>query len=132
MRMYLLPTASFFAMTEARSCGSGSRLTILSTWIILSSAGANPREPPQARQAFVLFTISLSFCIGKSIFAIDSITSAVPAAEVIARDEVFGIVIPKAAQIDTTMGVVLFPATPPIECLSAIFLEFQVIFAPVL
>ena len=47
--------------------------------------------------------------------------NAVPEAEVIARDEVFGRVKPAAAQIATTKGVVLFPAISPMQCLSAIY-----------
>ena len=50
-----------------------------------------------------------------------SMVSAVPAGEVIAREEVFGMVSPASAQIETTIGVVLFPAIPPIQCLSAIY-----------
>jgi len=50
--------------------------------------------------------------------AITSIVSAVPAGEVIARDEVLGIVRPKAVTIGTTIRVVLFPGRPPIQCLS--------------
>ena len=44
--------------------------------------------------------------------------SAVPAGEVIAREEVFGIVSPKAATIGTTMSVVRLPGNPPMQCLS--------------
>ena len=77
-------------------------------------------------QAFVLLIIFLRVFIGNSTSAIASITSAVPAALVIALEDVFGIVSPAAAQIETMIGVVLFPGTPPIECLSTInfFLNF--------
>ena len=44
--------------------------------------------------------------------------SAVPAGDVIEREEVFGIVRPAAAIIGTTSIVVLFPGIPPIQCLS--------------
>ena len=44
--------------------------------------------------------------------------SAVPAGDVIAREDVFGIVRPSAATIGTTIGVVRFPGSPPTECLS--------------
>jgi len=45
--------------------------------------------------------------------------SAVPEGEVIARDEFLGILIPAAAIMGTKIIVVLVPAIPPVECLSA-------------
>ncbi len=39
---------------------------------------------------------------------------------------------PAAAQIETTNGVVLFPAIPPIQCLSAIIFLLKFILFPVL
>ena len=59
--------------------------------------------------------------IENSTLATASITSAVPAAEVIALEEVLGITSPVEAQIETMIGVVLLPAIPPIPCLSATF-----------
>ena len=44
--------------------------------------------------------------------------SAVPAGEVMARDEVFGIVSPCAATIGTTIIEVRLPGMPPMQCLS--------------
>jgi len=44
--------------------------------------------------------------------------SAVPAGEVIARDDVFGIVSPCAATIGTTIIEVRLPGIPPMQCLS--------------
>ncbi len=44
--------------------------------------------------------------------------SAVPAGEVIAREEVLGIVRPCAATIGTTIIEVRFPGMPPMQCLS--------------
>ena len=44
--------------------------------------------------------------------------SAVPAGEVMAREDVFGMVRPYAAAIATTIGVVRLPGRPPIQCLS--------------
>ena len=120
----MLLTASFFASIDAIKFGSGSMFIIFSTFIILSSAGANPSAPPHTRQAFVLSIILLISSASNSTLHILSITSAVPAAEVIALDELFGIVIPSAAHIDTTIGVVLFPAIPPMQCLSAIIFLF--------
>ncbi len=121
IRIYLLPTEIFFERMLARSWAVESILTIRSIFIILSSTGASPKAPPQTKQAFVLFTIFLISLIDKLTLVIVSMTSAVPAALVMALDEVFGIFNPAAAQIATVIGVVLFPATPPIECLSATF-----------
>ena len=47
-----------------------------------------------------------------------SIVSAVPAGDVIARDEVLGIVSPQAATMGTTSSVVRLPGRPPTQCLS--------------
>ncbi|MNY40701.1 hypothetical protein D3C86_1754590 [compost metagenome] len=44
--------------------------------------------------------------------------SAVPAGEVIARDEVFGQSMPWAATIGTTSIEVRLPGMPPMQCLS--------------
>lgn len=44
--------------------------------------------------------------------------SAVPAGEVMAREEVRGISSPAAATMGTTISVVRFPGTPPTQCLS--------------
>ena len=44
--------------------------------------------------------------------------SAVPAGEVIARDEVLGMVSPCAATIGTTIIEVRLPGMPPMQCLS--------------
>ena len=44
--------------------------------------------------------------------------SAVPAGEVIAREEVLGITRPLAAAIATTIGEVRLPGRPPTQCLS--------------
>src|SRR3989338_5802789 len=128
----VLPAAIFLESIEAISCESGSRRRIRSIRISLSSAGARPREPPHARQAPFSFTILCNSEEEKSTRESVSITSAVPAAEVIAREEVLGITIPDAAHIETTIGVVLFPATPPIQCLSATNFEDQRRTLPVL
>lgn len=44
--------------------------------------------------------------------------SAVPAGEVMARDEVLGMTSPLAAAMATTSGVVRLPGRPPTQCLS--------------
>jgi len=129
--MCFAPAAIFFDMIDASSCGSMSRFSRRSTWIILSSEGASPNEPPHARQAPTLWTIFFIFFIGISTFDIVSITSAVPDAEVIAREDVFGRVNPTAAQIAMTIGVVRLPAIPPIQCLSARYLPLNFNLTPV-
>jgi len=45
--------------------------------------------------------------------------SAVPEGLVIALDEVFGMMMPAAVMIGMMIIVVLFPGTPPMQCLSA-------------
>jgi hypothetical protein len=54
-----------------------------------------------------------------------SIVSAVPAGDVIARDDVLGIVSPCAATIGTTIIDVRFPGMPPMQCLSTTMGLFQ-------
>ncbi len=61
-----------------------------STQISTSSAGDRLAVPPQARQPRCSRTISASRSIGSSTLAHTSMVSAVPAGEVIARDEVLG------------------------------------------
>ena len=56
--------------------------------------------------------------VSRSTGAMVSIASAVPAGDVIARDDVFGMVSPSAATIATMIGVVRLPGRPPTECLS--------------
>jgi len=129
--MCVLPVDIFFERIDAINWDSGSIFNKRSTLISLSSAGASPSAPPQARHALVFFTTCFSSFSGRTTSAIVSIVSTVPAALVIALEEVFGIVIPAAAHIATTIGVVLFPAIPPMECLSAIFFLFQERLLPV-
>ena len=45
--------------------------------------------------------------------------TVVPEGDVIAREDVFGMVRPAAATMGTTMSVVRFPGSPPTQCLSA-------------
>jgi len=87
--------------------------------MISSSTGERSTPPPQTRQPFVSATIDSIPSIENSTSQKTSITSAVPAGDVTAREEVFGIVSPASVTIETTIGVTQLPATPPIECLSA-------------
>ena len=54
----------------------------------------------------------------RSTLARTSIVSAVPEADVIARDEVFGMSNPNAAIIGMTTSETRLPIMPPRECLS--------------
>ena len=88
----------------------------------MSSEGARFSEPPHAIHAPAFLIIFINCFALNSTFAIVSTTSAVPEAAVIARDDVFGRIRPATAHIETTIGVVRFPAIPPILCLSATIL----------
>ena len=85
----------------------------------MSSVGLSATEPPQARQAPCAFTTA-RICSKLSVTLVSvSMVSAVPAGEVMARDEVLGISRPLAATMATTMGVVRLPGRPPTQCLSS-------------
>ena len=74
--------------------------------------------PPQAMQPPQVSTTRRICASSRSTGASIAMVSAVPAAEVIAREDVLGIVRPSSAAIATTMGVVRLPASPPMQCLS--------------
>ena len=112
------PAAIFLDSTEATSWPSPSRSSALSMRINRSSAGLRFIAPPQARQASVsLTTRRISFSPSLTLVSA-SMVSAVPAGEVMAREEVLGITKPAALTIDTTSGVVRLPGRPPTQCLS--------------
>ena len=90
----------------------------LSTLMMMSSAGLKPIAPPQIRHPPSLLTTSRIFNTLKSTLVMVSIVSAVPAGEVMALDDVFGMMSPASATIATTIGVVRFPGMPPTLCLS--------------
>src|SRR5208283_2039838 len=85
-----------------------------------SSAGASSKEPPQTRHPLVLATTSFISLIDRFTGQRVSTRSAVPAGEVIAREDVLGIVNPAAATMGTTNMEVLSPGIPPTLCLSSI------------
>src|SRR3989338_2702644 len=101
-----------------------------STSIMMSSAGAIPIIPFQTIQPFTFSTIFFTFEGVKVTEHKTSIASAVPQGDVIAREDNFGILNPAAAIMGTTSIVVLVPATPPVECLSAT-IPSNLIFSPV-
>ena len=71
----------------------------------MSSAGLRRTAPPQTMQPDSCSTTRLIDGRSRSTGAIVSIVSAVPAGDVIARDDVLGIVSPCAATTETTIGV---------------------------
>ena len=105
-------------MIEATICSRVSRLSGRSTEIRISSAGDRLTWPPQTKQPRQAATTSLISSTLRSTRASTSMVSAVPAGEVIARDEVLGMVRPCAATIGTTIIEVRFPGMPPMQCLS--------------
>ena len=82
------------------------------------SAGLNPTLSPQTKQPPVVSTTRRIAVMSRATFVRVSIVSAVPAGDVIALDEVFGIFRPKQVTMETTIGVVRLPGRPPIQCLS--------------
>src|SRR3989344_1475333 len=98
-----------------------------SRWMMISSAGANPIAPFQTTQPFVFSTTDFNFGSVKVTGAKTSMTSAVPAAAVIAREDSLGILKPQAATIGTMIIVVRVPDTPPVECLSATIPEKDIL-----
>ena len=115
---WLEPAATFFDRMEATICPGESIDSGRSTAISTSSAGDSSLVPPQARQPRCSWTISSSRANGNSTLASTSMVSAVPAGEVIARDEVLGQSMPWAATIGTTSIEVRLPGIPPMQFLS--------------
>ena len=124
------PAASFFDMIEATICSRVSRLSGRSTEIRMSSAGDRLTCPPQTRQPWQAATISFICSTPTSTRASTSMVSAVPAGEVIAREEVFGMVSPCAATIGTTIIEVRLPGMPPMQCLSTTIGRCQLSWVP--
>ena len=115
---WLAPAATFFEITDATSCPSLSRSSARSTRITISSVGLRLTEPPHAMQAPSCSTTARMRSKDRLTGAIVSMVSAVPAGDVMAREDVLGISKPQAATIGTTIGVVRLPGSPPTQCLS--------------
>jgi hypothetical protein len=115
---WLEPPETFFDMIEAAICSAVSMPSGRSTEIITSLAGerftrpAQTMHPPQHST-----TVRISSAL-RSTRARTSIVSAVPAGEVMAREDVLGIERLCAATIGATMSDVRLPGMPPIEGLS--------------
>ena len=115
----LAPTAAFFDRTLATNWPMLSKSSGLSMRIKRSSAGLRFSLPPQTMQPPSASTTLRKARASRSTGAMTSMVSAVPAGDVIALDEVFGIKCPAAAMIATTIGVVRLPGSPPTQCLSS-------------
>ena len=124
------PAASFFDMIEATICSRVSRLSGRSTEMRMSSAGDRFTCPPQTRQPWQAPTTSFIASTSRSTRASTSMVSAVPAGDVIAREEVFGMVRPCAATIGTTIIEVRLPGMPPMQCLSTTIGRSHLIWVP--
>ena len=96
----------------------------------MSSAGLSRTAPPHTTQPPSRSTTRRIPRSSRHTGATVSIASAVPAGDVMARDEVFGITRPAAATIGTTSIVVRFPGSPPTQCLSRIGRSGQVMRSP--
>jgi len=112
------PMAFFLLRIDGSSIGSIP--SGYSTWMKRSSAGASSKDPPQTRHPLVFFTTVLISSMERFTGQRASTRSAVPAGEVIALEEVLGMVYPAAATIGTTNIDVLSPGMPPTLCLSRI------------
>ena len=112
------PAAIFLDRMEATICPGESMDNGRSTEISTSSAGERWAVPPQARQPRWSRTMSRSCSSGSSTFASTSMVSAVPAGDVMARDEVLGHSMPCAATMGTISIDVRLPGIPPMQCLS--------------
>ena len=105
---------------EATICSGVSIPSGRSTEIRMSSAGDRLTLPPQTTQPPQRSTTARIAASSRSTRAKTSMVSAVPAGEVIARDEVFGISRPWAATIGVMIRLVRLPGMPPMQCLSTI------------
>ena len=105
--------ASFLLMIEASICARGLMPNGCSILITMSSTGAMFIPPPQANTPPTSSAMRLRESASSSTLQKVSTKSDVPQALLMAREEVLGIMTPAAATMDTTMGVILLPGTPP-------------------
>ena len=116
---WVAPAAIFLERTEAIIWPSLSMSSARSMRIRMSSAGLKRTAPPQAMQPPSRWTTSRIW-VSVEIDRRQASPSCrrFPAGEVMAREEVLGMVRPSAATMATMMGVVRLPGNPPTECLS--------------
>ena len=106
-------TATFLLMMDASICALGLMPRGCSILMTMSSTGARFMDPPQANtpptSSVTRFRLSASMATSQNV----STKSDVPHALLMAREDSLGIMTPAAATMDTTMGVILLPGTPP-------------------
>ena len=112
------PAAIFLDRMDATICPGESMESGRSTEMSTSSAGESCAVPPQARHPRCSRTMLCNCSSGSSTLASTSMVSAVPAGEVMAREEVLGHSMPCAATMGTTSIEVRLPGMPPMQCLS--------------
>ena len=100
-------------MMEASIWGRGSTPNGLWTVMKASPAGAMSVAPVQENTPPVESTIDDTSSVSRSTRQKVSTKSAVPDGLLMALDESFGMRRPSDATMDTTIGVILFPGTPP-------------------
>src|ERR1700722_14478868 len=88
------PAATFLDKTEATSCLLLSKSRARSIWTRTSSTGLKSTDPPQTIQPPSLLTTFFIALTERSTGAKTSMVSAVPAGEVMALEDVFGILRP--------------------------------------
>src|SRR3989338_6277616 len=89
--IWVEPAAIFLDKMEAIICPSLSKSSALSMRINKSSAGLNTTDPPHTTQPFSCSTTFFIWGMSKSTDVNTSMVSAVPACDVIALEDVFGI-----------------------------------------
>ena len=84
-------------------------------WTVMKTSPAGPRSvaPVHENTPPTSEAMRLTSSESRSTSQKVSTKSAVPQALLMALDDSFGMVRPASAAIDTTMGVILFPGTPP-------------------
>jgi hypothetical protein len=116
---WVAPAAAFLDITEATIRPSLSSPSGRSTRISKSSAGLSATARPTPRSHLPARPHAAWWPGSSATGARVSMVSAVPAGEVIARDDVLGINRPQAATIGTTSSVVRLLGRPPTQCLSS-------------
>ena len=132
IRRCVAPMASFLLMMDASICARGLIFSGYSTLMSMSSTGARFMEPPHASTPPTSSAILFRSVVFISTLQKVSTKSEVPHALLMARDDVFGSISPAAATMETTMGVTLFPGTPPTLWKSNTGVRSNSILSPVL
>lgn len=101
------PAAIFFDSTDAIICPSESISSARPTRMRMSSAGLSLIAPPQTMHPPCSSTTLWMSAAASSTGAIVPVVSAVPAGEVRAREDVFGIVSPSAAVTGAVIGAMI-------------------------